>query len=94
MILEGEQVALVAALDRDEYWNIPSLEEKLRDLKLRYEVIHQSDPAGSFSGDINIQAHKELRFQTVKRVIYSCDRAGYRRLNLTVESFRSWPSTR
>ncbi|MBI5542435.1 MAG: biopolymer transporter ExbD [Deltaproteobacteria bacterium] len=94
IVLEGEQLALVADLAHDEYWNIPTLEEKLRDLKQRYDIIHQLDPAAKFEGEINIQAHRELRFQTIKRVMYSCGRAGYRRLSLTVESFRDWPPTR
>src|SRR5512140_3383614 len=40
VMLEGEQIVLVSDLGRDEYWNIPALEEKLRDLKKRYEVMH------------------------------------------------------
>jgi len=84
VMLEGEQIALVADLGRDEYWNIPQLEEKLRDLKKRYEVIHQSDPAGGFKGDINIQAHKEVQFKTIKRVMYSCNQAGYLNINFAV----------
>ena len=84
VILEGEQIALVADLGRDEYWNIPALEEKLRDLKKRYEVIHQSDPSGGFKGDINIQAHKEVQFKTIKRVMYSCNQAGYLNINFAV----------
>jgi len=84
VMLEGEQIALVADLGRDEYWNIPALEEKLRDLKKRYEVIHQSDPSGGFKGDINIQAHKEVQFKTIKRVMYSCNQAGYLNINFAV----------
>jgi biopolymer transport protein ExbD len=85
VMLEGEQIALVSDLGRDEYWNIPALEEKLRDLKKRYEVIHQSDPGG-FKGDINIQANKEIQFKTVKRVMYSCNQAGYLNLNFAAIS--------
>ncbi len=84
VMLEGEQIALVADLGRDEYWNIPALEEKLRDLKKRYEVIHQADPSGGFKGDINIQAHKEVQFKTIKRVMYSCNQAGYLNINFAV----------
>jgi biopolymer transport protein ExbD len=84
IMLEGEQIALVADLSRDEYWNIPTLEEKLRDLKKRYEVIHQADPSGGFKGDINIQANKEVQFRTIKRVMYSCNQAGYLNINFAV----------
>lgn len=86
VMLEGEQIALVADLGRDEYWNIPALEEKLRDLRKRYEMIHQADPSGGLKGDINIQANKEVQFKTVKRVMYSCNQAGYLNINFAVMS--------
>ena len=84
VMLEGEQIALVADLARDEYWNIPALEEKLRDLKKRYEALHQADPSGGFKGDINIQAHNTVEFRTIKRVMYSCNQAGYANINFAV----------
>jgi len=84
VMLEGEQIALVADLGRDEYWNIPALEEKLRDLKKRYEMIHQGDPSGGFKGDVNIQGHKDVQFKTIKRVMYSCNQAGYLNINFAV----------
>ncbi len=84
VMLEGEQIALVADLGRDEYWNIPALEEKLRDLKKRYELVHQADAAGAFKGDINIQGHREVQFKTIKRVMYSCNQAGYLNINFAV----------
>lgn len=84
IMLEGELIARTDDLARDEYWNIPQLEEKLRDLKKRYEFIHQGDSAGQFKGDINIQAHKEVLFKAVKRVMYSCNQAGYFNINFAV----------
>ncbi len=84
VMLEGEQIALVQDLTKDEYWNIPALEEKLRDLKKRYEFLHQGDAAGGFKGDINIQAHTEVEFKTIKRVMYSANQAGYFNLNFAV----------
>ncbi len=84
VMLEGEQIVLVADLGRDEYWNIPVLEEKLRDLKKRYEMIHQGDPASAFKGDINIQGDKAVQFKTIKRVMYSCNQAGYLNINFAV----------
>jgi biopolymer transport protein ExbD len=84
LMVEGEQIALVADLERDEYWNIPALEERLRDLKKRYEVIHQQDPAGGFKGEINIQAHKEVQFKILKRVMFACSQAGYLNVSFAV----------
>jgi biopolymer transport protein ExbD len=85
IMLEGELVARVDDLARDEYWNIPQLEEKLRDLKKRYEFIHQGDTSGQFKGDINIQAHKDVQFKAIKRVMYSCNQAGYFNINFAVQ---------
>lgn len=79
IMVEGEHVAQIADLERDEYWNIPALEEKLRDIKKRYEALHGADE--SFKGDINIQAHHAIPFSTVKRVLFSCNQAGFTNIN-------------
>jgi biopolymer transport protein ExbD len=84
VMLEGEEIAVAESLGRDDYWNIPVLEERLRDLKKRYEVLHQADPSGGSKRDINIQADKEVPFQTIKRVMYSCNQAGYLNINFAV----------
>jgi biopolymer transport protein ExbD len=84
IMLEGELVARIDDLTRDEYWNIPQLEEKLRDLKKKFEFMHQGDTSGQFKGDINIQAHKEVQFKAIKRVMYSCNQAGYFNINFAV----------
>jgi biopolymer transport protein ExbD len=84
IMLEGEMVARIDDLSRDEYWNIPQLEEKLRDLKKKFEFMHQGDTSGQFKGDINIQAHKEVQFKAIKRVMYSCNQAGYFNINFAV----------
>jgi biopolymer transport protein ExbD len=80
VMVEGQQIALLADLGRDEYWNIPALEDKLRDLKKRYELVH-SGTSDVFKGDINIQAHKNIDFKIIKRVSYSCNQAGYLTIN-------------
>ena len=84
VMIEGAPVARVDDLGRDEYWNIPALEEKLRDLKRSYEILHQNDPSGGFKGDVNIQAYKELEYKILKRVMYSCNQAGYQAINFAV----------
>lgn len=83
VMLEGEPIAFVQDLAKDEYWNVPELEEKLRDLKKRHEALHPDDPEG-FKGELNIQAHSEVEFRTLKRVMYSANQAGYLALNFAV----------
>lgn len=84
--IEGARVAEVADIGADEYWNIPALEEKLRDQKKAYEMIRGggADGAEGFKGDINIQADKEVPFKVIKRVMYSANQAGYFNINFAV----------
>jgi len=81
ILVQGETVAQVADLGKDEYWNIPALEEKLRDEKKRLDVLHEGDKEGGFKGEVNIQADKEVEFAIIKRVMYSANQAGYFNLN-------------
>ena len=81
--LQGERIADTDDLARDEYLNIPVLEEKLRDQKKRYDLLHQGDGEG-FKGDVNIQADRMVPFKTIKRVMYSCAAAGYGNINFAV----------
>ena len=81
--IEGEMIARVADIEGEEYWNIPSLEEKLRDQKKAFEV-GRGGASDDFKGDINIQADKAVPFKIVKRVMYSANQAGYFNINFAV----------
>lgn len=82
VVATGVKVADIADLDRDSgYLNIPTLEERLRDEKKRWEFIHKSDPNSKWDGLVNIQADKAVPFRIVKRVMYSCGVAGYFSVN-------------
>src|SRR5882757_6242172 len=85
--VSGTIIGRVDDLTREEYLNIPALEEKLRDLKKQYEDLHsvvKDDTEGGFKGDVNIQAHKEVTFKIIKRVMFSCASAGYNNINFAV----------
>jgi len=86
IIVSGNAIGRVDDLTRDEYLNIPALEEKLRVMKKNYEDLHAlaKDTEGSFKGDVNIQASKDVQFKVIKRVLYSCATAGYSNLNFAV----------
>jgi biopolymer transport protein ExbD len=86
ILVQGEAVAQTDSLGKDEYWNIPALEEKLRDEKKRLEVLHEGDKEGGFKGEVNIQADKEVPFSVIKRVMYSANQAGYFSLNFATMS--------
>jgi biopolymer transport protein ExbD len=82
VVVTGVKVADIPDLDRDSgYLNIPALEERLRDEKKRWELIHKFDTASKWDGLVNIQADKTVPFRIVKRVMYSCGVAGYFNVN-------------
>ena len=84
---DGQSIGRVEDFTRDEYLNIPALEEKMRDMKKRFEDLHSMvQGAEEFKGNINIQAHKEVQFKIIKRVMFSCASAGYGNINFAVLS--------
>lgn len=85
--VSGQVVATIDDVNREEYLNIPPLEEKLREMKKQYEDLRASggDAAG-FKGDVNIQGDKAVPFKVLKKVMYSCATAGYGNINFAVMS--------
>ncbi|WNG40724.1 biopolymer transporter ExbD [Archangium violaceum] len=81
--ISGTVVGRVQDLVKEEYLNIPALEEKLRDMKKQFEDLHAmaQDTTNTFKGDVNIQAHKDVEFAIIKRVMFSCASAGYNNIN-------------
>jgi len=88
VLVSGSVVGRIEDLTRDDYLNIPPLEEKLRDLKKQYEELHAlaKDEAGGFKGDVNIQADKDVQFKIIKRVMFSCNTAAYYNTHFAVIS--------
>jgi biopolymer transport protein ExbD len=78
VLVSGTLIGRVDDLTREDYLNIPALEEKLRDMKKQFEDLHSAaGDEGAFKGDVNIQADKRVQFKIVKRVMFSCASAGY-----------------
>lgn len=87
IVVDGQSVARLADIEGAEYLNIPALEEKLREMKRKYEDLHaQAGDNEAFKGDINIQGHKEVQFKYIKKVMFSCATAGYGNINFAVLS--------
>ena len=85
VIMDGVAVARVADLAHEDYLSIPALEERLRESKKQTEELHGAAADGqAFSGDVNIQGHKEIPFKVLKRVMFSCQNAGYGNINFAV----------
>jgi biopolymer transport protein ExbD len=81
--ISGTVVGRVQDLVKEEYLNIPALEEKLRDMKKQFEDLHSmaDGNTNAFKGDVNIQANKDVEFSIIKRVMFSCASAGYNNIN-------------
>jgi biopolymer transport protein ExbD len=81
--ISGNVVGQVQDLVKEEYLNIPALEEKLRDMKKQFEDLHAmaEGNTNAFKGDVNIQADKNVEFAIIKRVMFSCASAGYNNIN-------------
>ena len=63
VIVFGTVIGRVEDFSREEYLNIPALEEKLREMKKQYEDLHSmAQDSEGFKGDVNIQAHKDVQF--------------------------------
>lgn len=87
ILFNGSSVGRVEDLTREEYLNIRDLEEKLREAKKQFEDLHGAagDQEG-FKGNINIQADKDVKFNVIKRVMFTCASAGYGNINFAVLS--------
>lgn len=78
VLVSGQIVGRVDDLTREDYPNIPILEEKLTEMRKQFENLHAAaNDQGAFKGEVNVQGDKEARFSIVKRVMYSCVSAGY-----------------
>jgi biopolymer transport protein ExbD len=81
VIVSGVSIGRVEDLSREDYMNIPALEEKLRDEKKKFEDLHNAaGDSGGFTGDVNIQADKAVTFKIMKKVLFSCAAAGYQNI--------------
>lgn len=82
--LEGILISSTSEIDSQELWNIPKLEEELRDQKKAFESLRSAQSGEDFRGDINIQADVSVPFKVLKKVMYSANQAGYFNINFAV----------
>src|SRR5690606_8405644 len=80
--LEGMIIATTTEIEGQELWNIPKLEEELRDQKKAFESVRAAGE--EFKGDVNIQADVAVPFKILKKVMYSANQAGYFNINFAV----------
>ena len=93
VLLSGALIGRVEDFTREEYLNIPLLEEKLRDEKKKFEDLHSAaNDTGAFKGDVNIQADKGVEFRIIKRVMFSCASAGFGNINFATLNVGGGPA--
>ncbi|MCC7112339.1 MAG: biopolymer transporter ExbD [Deltaproteobacteria bacterium] len=75
----------------DPNWRIAELEEKLADNRQRVEAIGKREwasPDEDPTTTVNVQADMGTDFKVLKRVLYTCEQAGYGRIRLAVGDAR------
>lgn len=75
----------------DPNWRIAELEEKLVEQRQRFEAIGKREfenPEEDPTTTVNVQADKDTDFKLLKRVLYTCEQAGFGRIRLAVGDAR------
>ena len=85
VVVSGEVVGKVPELLKEDGMEIPQLTEKLQEIKKQTEELHAlAHDDQKVTEDVNIQAHKEVTFKIIKRVMFSCATAGFGNVNFAV----------
>jgi hypothetical protein len=87
IIVSGEALGRISELTKDDLLEIPSVQEKLAQKRKTWEEVHRSaGDTSPFPGDLNIQAHVDVPFKVVKRVMASAGMAGFGNINFATLS--------
>jgi len=73
----------------NESWEISTLHEKLKDNQARYQALSAKDSENKSRRDeqarvVNVQIDKNVDFGVLKRVLYTCELAGFEKIRLAV----------
>jgi biopolymer transport protein ExbD len=92
LYFEGQIVRDLTTLDMtDPNWRIAELEEKLVSERQRFEAILKREfenPEEDPTTTVNVQADVGTNFMYLKRVLYTCEQAGFGRIRLAVGDAR------
>lgn len=92
LYFEGIKIVNMDTIDpNDPNWRIAELEEKLVDQRQRFEAIGQrqfENPEEDPTTTVNVQADVATDFKLLKRVLYTCEQAGFGRIRLAVGDAR------
>jgi len=85
IMLDGRVVAEVAAATRGEDLLIPALAEQLDQSRLQGQAIaERRGDAASYAPKLAIQGDRDIPFNVLQRVMYTCNHSGYGDIALVV----------
>ncbi len=84
ILLDGKRVVPVAQVLDKNTLMIPELLNELNRLKGMSEKMGEINKAMGFTGNISLQGDKELPYQIIKKVMFTCGQMGYNDIVLNV----------
>ncbi len=84
VILDGQPIETIDNIHNGESLVIKRLLKKLRQLRAFSEHLGRLDPNMGFRGNITIQGDKEIPFEILKKVMFTCGQVGYNNMLLAV----------
>lgn len=84
LILDGDPVEKVETVRELKTTSIPALRERLQKLRKFSEQLGALDTSFNFKGKITIQGDREIPFEILKKVMFTCGQVGFNNMNLAV----------
>lgn len=84
ILLDGKQVAAIADEMRSNELLISGLAHELKNLRAVSESVGELSADMGFTGTITIQGDREIPYQLLKKVMFTCGRIGYSNILLAV----------
>ncbi len=84
VLLDGKKMARVSDVLNSKSLLIKNLYMELKAKRLIAERLSTLDEKMKFKGEITIQGDKDLPFQLLKKVMYTCGQVGYNDMQLAV----------
>ncbi len=85
LLVDGEPVAVdLPAIEAGTQMLIPPLQQQLQVLADQYQALAERNPNMPFKGDLILMADKGVRFDLLKKVLYTAGQAGFINQSLAV----------
>jgi len=84
ILIDERQVATLREVNESNELLIPRLADGLKNLRAVSEAVGQMSNDMGFTGKITIQGDKEIPYQILKKVMFTCGQIGYNDILLVV----------